>query len=354
MNIDEPSAANAINGQDRRTRKKRAGRYIIFGAALLMVLAAAAAVTFLFGLSAAFESKSQKIGTTFPDEATRPSESVLPDGSSPLNVLVVGSDSRGAAPELAESGEASNQRSDTMMLVHVPADRKKVYVISVMRDLWVPIPGHGEAKINAALAFGGVPLMVRTVEDFLKQRIDHVVFIDFDGFKKLTDTVGGVDVDVPVAFKPSGGPIDSFAKGPMHMDGEAALWFVRERYAFADGDFQRTRDQQLYFRALFAKIASRDVLSNPFTVSTMVNDFSPYLKVDSGLDPGTIASIGLELRDVRPDDMVSFTLPTNGTGWSADGQSIVLPDQAAADKLSRAMADGTMAGYAADQAASTK
>lgn len=354
MNLVQPPAATPKEGQDSDQRKRRTGRYILLGAVLLVVLATVAAGTFLFGLSAAFESKSQKFDSAFPDESTRPSESVLPDGSSPLNVLVVGSDSRGASPDLAESGEASDQRSDTMMLVHIPADRKKMYVVSVMRDLWVPIPGHGEAKINAALAFGGVPLMVQTVEGFLQQRIDHVVFIDFDGFKKLTDVVGGVDVDVPVAFKPSGGPIDNFTKGPMHMDGEAAFWFVHERYAFADGDFQRTRNQQLYFRALFTKIASRDVLSNPFTVSTMVNDFAPYLTVDSGLDASTIASMAYELREIRPDDVVSFTLPTNGTGWSADGQSIVLPNQAAADALSRAMAEGTMAQYVAEQVTVTR
>ncbi|MFE4196022.1 LCP family protein [Paenarthrobacter sp. NPDC056912] len=329
---------------------------MLLGATILVLLATITAASFLFGLANTFDTKSQKIESAFPDESTRPSTTVLPDGTSPINVLVVGSDSRDATPEQAESGQASNQRSDTMMLVHIPADRKKVYVVSVMRDLWVPIPGHGSAKINAALALGGVPLMVQTVEGFLDQRIDHVVFIDFDGFKGLTDAVGGVDVDVPVAFTPSwsGGSNISFAEGPMHMNGETAFWFVHERYAFADGDFQRTRNQQLYFRALFTKIVSRDILSHPLAVNTMISDFSPYLTVDSGLNSSALAGLGIELRDIRSDDQVSFTLPTNGTGWSTDGQSIVLPDPDAVSALSRAMAEGTMSRYVSDHSAAIK
>ncbi|MBM7794987.1 LCP family protein [Paenarthrobacter ilicis] len=333
--------------QQSPPRKRRTGRYVLVGAGVLVVLATLAATIFLWTLYSSFDTRSHKLQDVFPDESGRPTQAVSPDGSSAMNVLIVGSDSRGATKDEAESGEASDQRSDTMMLVHVPADRRKMYAVSIMRDLWVPIPGHGNAKINAALAYGGVPLMVQTVEGFLNQRIDHVVFIDFDGFKGLTDAVGGVDVDVPVAFTPSwsGGSNITFPEGPMHMDGEAAFWFVHERYAFPDGDFQRTKNQQLYFQALTRKILSQEVLTNPFTVSKLVADFSPYLSVDAQLTPGAIASIAVELRDVRPGDLVTFTLPTNGTGWSDDGQSIVAPDQDAVNALSKAMTDGTMAQY---------
>ena len=89
-----------------------------------------------------------------------------------------------------------------MMLVHIPADRKGAYVTSIMRDTWLDIPGHGKAKINAAFAYGGVPLAVQTLEGLLDTRIDHVAAIDFEGFKGLTDALGGVEINNPIAFSP--------------------------------------------------------------------------------------------------------------------------------------------------------
>ena len=94
----------------------------------------------------------------------------------------------------------------------------------------------------AALAFGGVPLMVQTVESLLGQRLDHVVFMDFEGFKGLTDAVGGVTIDVKVPFTAGQTSDIHFNAGPQTMNGDQALAFVRERYAFADGDYQRVRD----------------------------------------------------------------------------------------------------------------
>lgn len=347
MITDKPSAASASRKTLRRRRTKRTSILVLSGTAIFVSLAAIVASLYLMGLSSTFDAKAGKIATAFPDESTRPTVTPAANGSAPINVLLVGSDSRGASVPQAESGQASDQRSDTMMLVHIPADRKKVYVVSVMRDLWVPIAGHGNAKINAALAFGGVPLMVQTVEGFLGQRIDHVVFVNFDGFRGLTDTIGGVDVDVPVPFTSSYSDVPglSYPKGSMHMDGRTAFWFVHERYAFPDGDYQRARNQQLYFKSLVAKIVKPETIANPITVSTIINEFSPYLTVDATLSSNAITSIAFELRDVRPNDLVTFTLPTNGTGWSPDGQSTVLPNQTAVSALARAMADGTMSQF---------
>ena len=84
-----------------------------------------------------------------------------------------------------------------MMLVHVPEDRQDVYVMSIVRDLWVEIPGHGERKVNAALGLGGYPLVTGTIENLLGVNIDHLAVIDFEGFNGLTEALGGVQVCNP-------------------------------------------------------------------------------------------------------------------------------------------------------------
>ena len=136
-----------------------------------------------------------------------------------------------------------------------------------------------------------------------------------------------------------------FAAGPTTMNGEEALAFVRERYAYSDGDYQRVRNQQAFIRAVLSKFLTAETLVNPVKVSHIVNEIAPYLTVDETLDPATIGSLALSLRNVRGDDIHAFTLPTKGTGWSSDGQSIVLKDEQAISEISRALNNGAMPGY---------
>ena len=190
-----------------------------------------------------------------------------------------------------------------MMIVHIPADRKNIQVMSLMRDFWVDIPGHGKAKLNAALAYGGIPLAVQTIEGLIRSRIDHVAIVDFEGFKGVTDAVGGVTLDNPIAFTPRHLKGAYFAKGPFTLDGEQALAFVRERYAFVDGDYQRARNQQLYIKAVMKKVLSRDTLANPVTISSLVGAITPFLAVDKGLNSNYAVSLGLELSSLRVNDV---------------------------------------------------
>ena len=360
-----PSFAHPGKTAHNPARRRRPFRAVLLVLLALVLLIPASAGAYLFNLGRIFDSETTKIENAFPDEATRPQPS-FPGGAaggapgagpavaggSPsdsgrsLNILVMGSDSRGATTEEAASGAGANQRADTLMLVHSPADRSKIYSISLMRDLWVGIPEHGHAKINAALAFGGVPLMVQTVESLFGQRIDHIAMIDFEGFVGLTDALGGVQVDIPAPFVSYHDQI-SFPAGPNTLDGKHALEFVRERYAFADGDYQRVRNQQAFVKALLAKNLSADTLLNPLKVHNVVSAMAPFISVDGGLDAATIAGLAVELKDVGPGDMVMFTLPTRGTGTSTDGQSIVLTDPAAIDALSAAMAADTLGDYVA-------
>jgi LCP family protein required for cell wall assembly len=342
--IEAEQQATEKDPRRQKERKNRKGRAVLIVVAAMVLVAAVVAGGYIVNLAHSFDSKSEKIQSAFPEESTRPQKMEVKSGPPAKNILLMGSDSRGQNEVDAERGTPSDQRSDVMMLVHIPADRKNVYSISLMRDLWVTIPGHGEAKLNAALALGGVPLVVQTVESIFDQRIDHVAMINFDGFKGLTEALHGVPVTSNIAF--SAGPY-SYAAGPNMLSGANALAFVRERYAFADGDYQRVRNQQAFIKGVIAKTINAETLSNPITINNLVNVFSPFVAVDKTLDAAALGSLALELQAIRPQDMTMFTLPTRGTGTSADGQSIVLVDPDAIQKISAALAEDKLGDYIA-------
>ena len=340
--FDTPDDVRGAEFRERRRPvKKRRGRAVLIAVAVVVALVAVVAGGYLFNLARTFDSGSSKIDQAFPEESTRPKKT---DGS--RNILVMGSDSRGSA-ESDTAGTPTDQRADTLMLVHIPEDRKNIYTMSIMRDLWVDIPGHGEAKINSALALGGTPLMVQTVESIFQQRVDHVAMIDFEGFKGLTDALGGVTVNTKLPFTSNDLKGQYFAPGQHTFNGTEALAFVRERHAYADGDYQRVRNQQEFLRAIIKKSIAGQTLSNPFTINNMVGAVSPFVTVDKSLDSGAVAGLALELRDIRPQNMVMFTLPTGGVGTSTDGQSIVLADANAINDISGSMGSGSMGEYVA-------
>lgn len=327
----------------RRRRNKR--RYILLVILGVFLIAALASAVFVGNLAHSFDTKTQKIPAAFPRENLRPVKPSEGPAAEAMNVLILGSDSRGDSLDLAEGGTPSNQRSDTMMWMHIPADRKNIFLMSVMRDTWVDIPGHGQAKINAAMAFGGVPLVVQTLEGMFKNRIDHVAIVDFEGFKAITDALGGVEVDVPLPFTSTHGGY-TFAAGPQKLNGDQALGFVRERYAFIDGDYQRVKDQQIFLKAVLNTVLSPATVTNPIKVTELVDKVAPYISVDQGLDAAVVGNLAVSLKSVRGGDVISFTLPTLGTGTSADGQSVVLSDDAAIAAIAQALTDDSLASYA--------
>jgi polyisoprenyl-teichoic acid--peptidoglycan teichoic acid transferase len=264
-----------------------------------------------------------------------------------VNILLVGSDSRVNARAAAATGTASDQRGDALVFIHLPADRQSAYGISIMRDMWVDIPGHGKAKINMALALGGLPLMTQTVQALLGQHIDHAVMLDFQGFAALTDALGGVDVDIKQPFT---GTVDDkvhFAAGVHRLNGVQALAFVRERHAFTDGDYQRVRNQQTFLKAVMAKMAAEGKLADPATVRNLIRTVLPHVTLDGSFTPASLADLTFSLRSTAPGRGMFFTLPTAGTGFSADGQSIVLPDKSGIAAVGAALAAGRLPQYAA-------
>jgi LCP family protein required for cell wall assembly len=242
------------------------------------------------------------------------------------NILILGSDTRD--PE-----NTSGSRTDTIILAHLPKDRASAQLISIPRDTWVHVPkskdgqrGGRDAKINAAYAWGGVPMMVQTVERFTGVRIDHVAIVDFAGFKEIIDALGGVEITVERSFTSTHsllpGGRREFKKGRQVMDGAQALDYVRERYAFPDSDFARIRHQQQVIRAILDKAASGGTLTNPAKLNAFIRASADAVSVDKTL---SLLDLGMELRHLRSSDLTFLTSPSKGTG-RIGSESVVLAD----------------------------
>ena len=274
----------------------------------------------------------------FPDVSVRPIEADA--ASEAIDVLVLGSDSREGLGDDIDTETATGQRSDTMMLVRVPSGDEAITVMSIMRDSWVTIPGKGQAKVNAAMSWGGVPLAVETVESLVGVRIEHVVVADFEGVSELSEALGGVEVVSPIAFESTNMPGYTFIEGLNTVEGEASLAFVRERYAFVDGDYQRVRNQRSFLGGAIVALSDSAGSFDVPRVLSAVGAMADHLSVSSGLDTAAIARIAAA---ASSSEVVSFTLPTAGTGTSADGQSIVVIDEGETEALRSAYADGDVA-----------
>lgn len=329
---------------DRKNRHGLRNTLIVLGS-LILLIAIAAGVGY-FWLNSTY-NQIERVEVIDP-ALERPDPVVVPDEElAPINVLLLGSDSRDSTDSEANVEDLKGFRSDAIMVMQISSDRERVTVMSIMRDNWVPIQGYGDAKINAAVAFGGVPLAVNTVETFIDARIDHVAIIDFESFQGLTDAVGGVTVHNEIAFTSQN---IAFETGNITLNGVEALRFVRERYAFTDGDYQRARNQQAYLKGLLSKLLSKDTLTSPAKITSTFDAVKPYLIVDQDLDLNTAVGLGLELRNFDKSNITFFTSPTLGTGTSGDGQSIVLPDWEELNLMRDAMRAGTLDHYAETRA----
>lgn len=325
-------------------RKKRPVRIVLISVLALVLVAGLVAGAYLFNLANTYNTQTKTIEEVFPEGTDRPIRTAAAEGA--RTILLLGSDENGGSSETENlPGVPNAGRSDTMMLMHLSANREGVSVMSIMRDTWTEIPGYGEHKINAATALGGVPLLVQTLEGMFDAPIDHVAIFDFEGFTGLTDALGGVTVNNEIAFQSRGSDGEFFDQGEINLQGESALKFVRERYAFTDGDFQRVKNQQLFIKAIMEKFLTAETLTNPLKINEIVHQASPYLSVDEGLDATTTGGLALSLRNTRGEDVQFFTLPNLGVGTSADGQSIILKDDAAIADIAEALDNDALGDY---------
>ena len=186
-----------------------------------------------------------------------------------------------------------------------------------------------------------------TVENYVGVPIDHVALIDFDGIEGLVDTLGGVDVQVPLSFSAGG---HQFTEGVQTMNGEQALTFVRQRKQFADGDFQRNRNQQAVLKGIADKLISSETLSDPRKLADTIDSISPFLTTDDGLSASAMIELGLSMRSVRGGDLYFLSVPHAGPTTTSGGASVVATDEDAMDVLREALRTDDMGTYYAQHA----
>jgi LCP family protein required for cell wall assembly len=262
-----------------------------------------------------------------------------------MNLLLVGSDSRAnLTPELASqlsTGTVAGQNTDTMIMVHVPADGSAASFVSFPRDSYVDIPGYGMDKLNAAYAYGynavaadksekekqaaGAQLLIQTISKLSGVKIDHYAEVDLLGFFKLSNVVGGVEVNLCAPAKDSYSGIDLPA-GKQTIKGEQALAFVRQRHGLLRGDYDRIVRQQTFIGSMIRKMLAQDVLLDLGKQRKLVTAAADALTVDRSLNLMNLAS---QMQSVSAGDINFQTIPMVGDGRDDQGRFITeLPDEA--------------------------
>ncbi len=247
-------------------------------------------------------------------------------GKGRVNILILGTDRR-------DEGERA-ARTDTIMVASLDPVARRGLILSIPRDLWVFIPGYGEGRINTAYFYGelngqGPALAKETVEANLGIPIDHYVLLDFEGFKKIVDTLGGVTIDVEAPIRDHIFPDDNYGyktiyipAGRQEMDGEMLLQYVRTRHG--GDDFERMRRQQQALRALAQRAFDLDLLPRlPALIDTALDAISTDIQPLEILALANLGSqIGLDGLEMKAIDE-SFTTPF----VTLDGAQILLPDK---------------------------
>lgn len=278
------------------------------------------------------------------NEAKRPA----PAANKALNILMLGADAGSArnpgGNSILDDAASSNwptgkYRSDATMLVHISADRKKAYVVSVPRDSYVKVhDSTGEprqdTKINAALSLYGPSGAISTVENFTDLRIDHLAMVDWDGFESITNALGGVEVTVP-------------GQGTSNLKGKEALDYVRERHKLPNGDFDRVKRQQNFLRSILSKLVDRGTLTNPIKLTKTLDSVTKNLAVDDDWSSSGMRSLAIAMRNIRPGNVTFMTIPTKGTANDPIAGSIVVVDKGKSAELFKALRDDDVDGFLA-------
>ena len=259
-----------------------------------------------------------------------------PTGDS-LTFLIVGSDSRQGLEDLTNFGSAGGARGDVIMLARVDGRSSAIQLLSIPRDLWVDIPGHGEDRVNAAYAFGGPRLMVETIQANLGVEINHYAEIDFVGFMALVDQVGGVEIAFPFDARDRQSGLDVKA-GSQVLDGEMALAYARSRkyqelrngswVSVEANDIGRTARQQEVVAAILRKLVQPSSIAE---AGQMVETFSRHLTIDSRLAQANAASLAWDFRGVLTGELDGATLPV--VDRSINGKSVVVAVEPAASEM---------------------
>jgi LCP family protein required for cell wall assembly len=317
---DEPADANVLTapgwappstgrpgiGESRWRRWRRPRRILALLAVVIALLLAGTIGTYFY-----LNSKLNRanILVNYPGR---------PAPGAGTNWLIAGSDSRQGLTKAQEralsTGFVSGGRSDTIMILHIPAAGRPV-LISIPRDSYVNIPGHGMDKINAAFELGGPRLLAETVQDDTGLYINRFMDIGFGGFVRVVDAVGGVRMCLLHSLHDVSSGINLKA-GCQELNGAEALAYVRDRHSFASQDLQREQDQRLFLKALLKKMTSAGVIFNPFVALPAASGVVSALTVDQGTSLYQLYEVAKALREP-----ITTTVPiatANYFTWAGD------------------------------------
>jgi LCP family protein required for cell wall assembly len=319
---------------DKRLQLKRISLYSTAGVCTLLSLALLVGTGIYWWNYRQFESGRQTTDcTTCVGGSSKSTHDV--DGKD-QNILVMGNDDRSTLTTQEErylglSQDGGSLNTDTMMIIHLPADGKKATLISLPRDSYVDIPDHGMDKLNAAYPDGynassgthlhkvaaGADLLVRTVENLTGLAIDHYAMVDLIGFARISNAVGGITVNMCQAISDpittaNGGEGSGFkaTKGLNTIKGKMALAFVRQRFNFPPGpdagDLDRVKRQQYFLTATFRQVFSGNVFSK---VNSLLGAVKSSVITDDKLSP---LDLGAQMQKLVANNIASYTIPTDG------------------------------------------
>jgi LCP family protein required for cell wall assembly len=306
-------------------------------AAVLVILASA--FLYLTPLLALLDNHASPASGGVPTPAATPPPLT---STKPINILLLGSDND-------QKFQSNAVLSQTMIVVSIDPSKHQVTLLSIPRDLWVEIPGHGSAKIDLAYAEGGAPVARATVEQTFKIPIHYYAWIGLNGLVAVVDRLGGIDVDVlhpvlddnyPNDFSSSGYGTERvyLAAGPQHLDGRHALQYVRSRHGDLLSDFGRSIRQQQLLLAMEQKMAGINMVE---ALPSFAHDLNGHVKTD--LDLVRLTQLALFMRGLRPSEVhQAFLTPFMRDATSADGQAILRADWPALNAYLRQIFGGNL------------
>ncbi|MBQ0884735.1 LCP family protein [Streptomyces sp. RM72] len=294
-------------------KKRRTGRKILLGLAVLVVAAAGTGYWLYSDLNGNIN------GVDINDAIGKDRPEKLP--TSGQNILVLGSDSRAGDNAELNTGKVAGARSDTALVMHIPEGRKEAVAVSIPRDTLVTRPectksdgsemaSAERVMFNSVYSQVGPACVVKTVEKMSGVRMDHYVEIDFAGFKDLVDAIGGVTVTVDQDIHDKSSGLDLTA-GTHKLNGTDSLAFVRTRHGVGDGsDLGRIGLQQEFMIALLSEIKKQDLLGSPTKTYKIADTLTAALTTDSELASLTaLTDFGRSLNGVDPSTMETIMLP---------------------------------------------
>lgn len=321
-------ASIAVTARSAGRRRTWAQRLVIAANILLVFVCLGSAGALAFYNKQLADVPRVSLGSTL-DKQTSTAE--------PQNFLLVGADnSVGLDPNdpVVAGRNVNEMLTDTIMILRVDPNQEKAWLLSLPRDLYVPIPGHGKDRINAALAFGGPQLLIETIKSNFDIPINHFIQVNFFGFKQLVDSVGGVPIYFNHPARDANTGLAVFETGCQVLDGDQALAFARSRHYTAqiDGVWQEdpTSDhgriaRQQYFVKQAMKRAIEKGARNPIQMAGLIDVAKQYVVLDDTLTPEQLLDLGSRFNEFNPDDLEVFEPYTRG-GWAGPASVLFLEE----------------------------